>query len=80
MKWGIFEIVKLDKEKWECEIKYQPENKKFSKKPMINWLNKDPMLNIEVKVMEYDHLLTCRKPDGDKDFKDYVNKNSKFET
>ncbi len=77
MKWGVFEILELSAD--ATKLKFLPDNKEFKKKPMICWLNDDSLLNVQVKVFEYSHLLTCRKPDGDKEFKDYVNPNSKFE-
>ena len=38
MKWGVFEITKLDLEKNECKIKFLPDEKDFKKPKKITWL------------------------------------------
>ncbi len=79
MKWGVFELKSVDLENKKITAKYLPEDKDFKHPPKINWINQNPNSNLVIKILEYGHLLTVAKPDAEKEFKDFVNMNSKYE-
>ncbi len=76
MKWGVFELVKVDKEKWEFDAKYLPDDKDFKHPPKLTWLVKDEAKTLRFKIETYGHLLTVKKPEANKEFKEFVNKDS----
>ena len=80
LKWGIFLVKKAknEKDEWDVQLEYLPEDKDFKTPPKLTWLPHDPSLLIDVNLIEYGHLLLDDKPDAD--FEKSVNKNSKFET
>lgn len=76
LKWGVFEILTIDKENWKLTLKYHPEDKNFKDPTKITWLTANKEEIIEFKGEEYDYLLTEDKAEGAKDFTDIINKNS----
>ena len=68
----------MDKEAWVFEATHLPEDKDFKTPPKITWIANDPKVQVDVRVEEFDHLLTAKKPDAEQNFQDIVNRNSKF--
>lgn len=82
LKWGIFVLTQTtDSEgKPSFKAKLDPNDKDFKTPPKLTWLPDRKELLYAVNVIEYDHLLTCKKPDDENDFTKFVNSNSKFVT
>ena len=57
-------MTSVDKENWVFEAKHLPEDKDFKNPPKITWLANDPKVQVDVRVEEFDHLLTAKKPDA----------------
>ena len=83
MRWGVFEVTSKPESPSEgaLTLTFLPNDSDFKSPKKITWLPSDSGLLSDVVVVEYDHLLNCKKPDEEGiDFTSVVNKNSKFET
>ena len=76
MKWGVFELVSVDHENSKYSAKYLPEDKNFKAPPKFTWIAQDKNQNLNVEIKTFGHLLTEKKPEQNKEFKDYVNYDS----
>jgi len=82
MAWGNCVITKKevgDDGKITLRGKMDLEDKDVKKTKKITWIANDPMLTVQVQLVEYDHLITKPKIEEDENIADFVNKNSKVE-
>lgn len=82
MKWGNVTINKIKQSKsgdLELEGTYDPDDQDFKKTTKITWLCNDPNTTMEVKFIEFDHLITKDKIEETDAVENLVNKNSKLE-
>ena len=79
MKWGNVTVSK--KEEIDGRIvltgKVDPEDKDFKKTKKLTWVIADPSVTVDVKIIEFDHLITKKKVEENEEIKDLVNPNSK---
>ena len=83
MKWGNVNITKVKKSKsgdWEIEGTYDAEDQDFKGTTKLTWLCDDPNTTMEIKHIEFDHLITKDKVEETDEIKDLVNKGSRIES
>lgn len=82
MKWGNATVTKKEVDVSGHITLYadvNPDDKDFKKTKKITWIVNDPNTNIEVTLVELDHLITKKKIEENDDVKQIVNRNSKIE-
>jgi len=83
LRWGNFFIDKINKNEEGKIIDIQgrthPEAKNFSKTKKLTWLADVPEI-IEIKMIEFGHLITKQKLLDTENFTDYINPCTKYET
>ena len=81
MKWGNIHITKkIEKgDKIELQATYDPDDVDWKGTTKITWLCDDKNSTFELKMIEYDHLITKDKIEENDVFEELVNVNSKFE-
>ena len=81
MNWGVATITERREagDSFEIVATVDEADKDFKKKPVLTWLCNDPATTFELKMLEFDHLITKPKiEEADKE-EDIFNRNSKFE-
>jgi len=81
MKWGNVIITKKVAESSNFTLwgNLDEADKDFKKTKKVTWIAADPDTTVEIKLVEYDHLITKAKIEETDDVEKLVNKNSKFE-
>ena len=80
MKWGVIIVTAVSDDFKTIKAFYDPKDTNFKDPKKLTWLPNKPELLCDVNIIEYDHLLNCKKPDDELDFTAVVNLNSKFVT
>jgi glutamyl-tRNA synthetase len=80
MKWGNAVITKAD---WngdnvQLNAKLTLDDKDFKGTSKVTWIAVDENTNFRFTMVEYDHLITEKKPDETTKVQDCVNRNSKI--
>jgi hypothetical protein len=81
MKWGNVTISKKEigpDGTISLFGKIDPSDTDYKKTKKITWICADPTTTVEVTLVEYDHLITKPKVEGDESVKDCVNLDSKI--
>ena len=82
MKWGNATITRREEEKdgsLELFATIDESDTDFKKTAKITWICNDPATTMEVKMSEYDHLITKAKVEEADDIAAIFNQNSKFD-
>jgi len=81
MKWGNVIITKIEKEGGHVTLhgKIDVEDKDFKGTKRITWIAADKMTTIEVRLVEFDFLISKKKLEEDEHAKDFLNPVSKVE-
>lgn len=81
MKWGNVVITKKVAEGSNFTLwgNLDEADKDFKKTKKVTWIAADPATTVEIKLVEYDHLITKAKIEETDDVEKLVNKNSRFE-
>ena len=78
MKWGNAQITSKaanESGKLELHCNLKLEDKNYKKTTKLTWIIEDPS-NLEIEMVELDHLITKRKLEGDEKLEDIVNTES----
>ena len=82
MKWGnatITERKEVGTDSFELVATMDEADKDFKKTVKLTWICNDPATIIEIKMVEYDHLITKAKIEETDENDKIFNKNSRFE-
>ena len=82
MKWGNATITgreERDGSSFELFATVDEEDKNFKKTVKLTWICNDPATTIEIKMIEFDHLINKPKVEEDDKIEDLFNRNSRFE-
>lgn len=81
MKWGNATITERKEagDSFELVATMDEADKDFKKTVKLTWICNDPATTIELKMVEYDHLINKLKIEEDDDNEQIFNRNSKFE-
>jgi glutamyl-tRNA synthetase len=82
MKWGNATVTKkvVEGDNFTLYATIDEEDKDFKKTKKITWLCADPASTVEIKLVEYAHLIDKPKIEESDDVEKLVNKNSKLES
>lgn len=80
MKFGVCTITEMSEDNRKIKVTWDPKDTNFKDPKKVTWLPNKKELLCDINVVEYDHLLNCKKPDDELDFTKVVNTNSKFVT
>jgi len=80
MKYGVCTITSITEDFRKATVTWDPKDTNFKDPKKVTWLPSKRELLCDINVVEYDHLLNCKKPDDEADFTLSVNTNSKFVT
>lgn len=78
--WGIATIKSTETVDGQFVIHatVDAEDKDYKKKKVLTWIVVDPASNLEVTLVEFDHLITKKKVGEDEVVADIVNRNSRI--
>ena len=81
MKWGNATISRkvVNGDSFELFATIDEDDKDFKKTTKITWICNDPATTVELKMVEFDHLITKEKVEEDDDNESIFNKNSRYE-
>mmetsp|Transcript_44040 Transcript_44040/g.42624 ORF Transcript_44040/g.42624 Transcript_44040/m.42624 type:complete len:94 (+) Transcript_44040:1374-1655(+) len=81
MKWGNVTITRKEAVDDRLTLfgKVDPNDKDFKKTKKLTWVSADEGTSVEVKLVEFDHLITKKKLEDNDEVKDFVNSKSKVE-
>jgi glutamyl-tRNA synthetase len=81
MKWGNATVTKkvVDGTNIQLWATVDENDKDFKKTKKVTWLCADPATTVEIKLIEFGHLIDKAKVEEDDDVEKLVNKNSKIE-
>ena len=81
MKWGNCTVTQREetKDSFELVATVDEADTNFKGTSKITWLVNDPATTIEVKLVEYDHLITKPKVEEADDIETIFNRNSRFD-
>lgn len=80
MKYGVCTITEISADNRKATVTVDFKDTNFKDPKKVHWLPNKKELLCTVNVIEYDHLLSVKKPDDEKDFTQVVNPKSKFVT
>lgn len=80
MKFGVCTITEISADSRKASVTVDLKDTNFKDPKKVHWLPNKKELYCTVNVIEYDHLLSVKKPDDEKDFTQVVNPKSKFVT
>lgn len=82
MKWGNATVTKkvVEGDNFTLYATIDEDDKDFKKTKKITWLCADPATTVEIKLVEYAHLIDKPKIEETDDVEKLVNKNSKLES
>ena len=82
MRWGNCKITKIEKGEGEAllmEGELMPEDKDFKKTKKLNWISRDSPY-VLINLVEYDHLMKCKKLEEGQNLEDHLNEQTEFIT
>ncbi len=81
MKWGNVVVTKkvADGANFTLWGTLDENDKDFKKTKKVTWIAADPSTVVEIKLVEYDHLINKAKIEENDDVEQLVNKNSRHE-
>ena len=81
MKWGNVTITKKEANGSNFNLwgSVDEADKDFKKTKKVTWIAADPANTVEIKLVEYDHLIMKAKIEEADDIEQLINKNSKIE-
>lgn len=81
MKWGNLVVTKKVAEGNNFTLwgTLDENDKDYKKTKKVTWISSDPATTLEIKLVEYDHLINKAKIEEDDDIEKLVNKNSRHE-
>lgn len=81
MKWGNATITRREVvgDSYELFATIDEEDKNFKGTTKLTWICNDPATTCEIRMVEFDHLITKDKVEETDDNEDIFNKNSRFE-
>lgn len=81
MKWGNATITRRVQsgDSFELFATVDEQDKDFKGTVKLTWICNDPATTFEIKMVEFDHLITKPKVEEEDDIEKIFNKNSRFE-